>query len=481
MTSTELGGADRLYPQATIDALPDNVLLEIFEVYLGKDAPDEFDFRYDYNGWQTLVHVCRRWRCIVFASPRRLDLKLWCTKQQLVNPKALDIWPALPIVIDAFAMASKEDVTNVIGVLRRHNRVCKIYYRKWEFQENFLKELAAIDKPFPALTSLELCDAGAGQDVPVFPDSFLGGSAPRLRLLRLYGIPYPSVGKLLSSTTNLVQLFLWNIPHSGYIAPETIVPCLSMLPRLKSLELGFKCPRSRAHRESRHPPPLTRVVFPSLTFLEFRGDIEYLEDILSQIETPILNQSEFHLFNQLVFDTPLLGHFIHRTETFMTIQRARVQFFNLSVAVTLWGREETGNNGRKALQFKITCKPLDWQLSAVAQVLNSSLYSLPTLESLEIAIDHEDWQGEIEVIQWREFLHPFTSAKKMTLVHEGSVRLVLSALQKLAGEKATEVLPALQDLFFRTYGWQPLGFVKDAIEQFIATQQLDGRPLTVHY
>ena len=124
---------------------------------------------------------------------------------------------------------------------------------------------------------------------------------------------------------------------------------------------------------------------------------------------------------------------------------------------------------------------MDWQLSAVAQVLNSSLYSLPTLESLEIAIDHGDWQGEIEVIQWREFLHPFTSVKKMTLVHEGSVRLVSSALQKLAGETATEALPALQDLFFRTYGWQPLGSVKDAIEQFIATRQLDGRPLTVHY
>ena len=46
------------------------------------------------------------------------------------------------------------------------------------------------------------------------------------------GIPRPSIGKLLqvSSTTNLVDLSLLCIPHSGYISPETIVPRLSMVP-----------------------------------------------------------------------------------------------------------------------------------------------------------------------------------------------------------------------------------------------------------
>jgi hypothetical protein len=83
----------------------------------------------------------------------------------------------------------------------------------------------------------------------------LGGCAPRLRSLHLNGIPYPSIGKLLSSTTNLVRLSLLYIPHSGYIAPEIIVPCLSMLPRLKSLELGFRHPRSETHRANRHLPP----------------------------------------------------------------------------------------------------------------------------------------------------------------------------------------------------------------------------------
>ena len=475
-----MGGADRLYLRATIDALPDNVLTETFEFYLGKDDPDVvFDYNHTYDGWQTLVHVCGRWRCIVFASPRRLGLKLHCTRQRSVNSKTLDIWPALPIVIFAQDMQSKEDATNVIAALRHHNRVCKIYYQNWQLQDSVLKEFGAIDGPFPALTSLHLFSYT--QNVPVLPDSFLGGSAPRLRSLFLNGVPYPSIGNLLSSTMNLVRLALWRIPHSGYISPEMIVPCLSTLPRLGSLEIGFRHPRSRAHRESRHPPPLTRVVLPSLTFVRFHGDSEYLEDILSQIETPILTESVFDFFNQLVFDTPLLGHFIRRTETFMKIHTARVEFGSWSVKVALSGQDETANNAVETLILSISCKPLDWQLSTLPQVLNSFLPSLSTLEILEFAVSHEDWQGKIEVTQWQEFLHPFIAVKKMTLKDEASVQHVAPALQELAGERATEVLPALQNLSLTTSSWLPSGPLKEAIEEFIATRQLYGQPVTLHY
>jgi len=60
MTSTELCGADRLHPRTTIEVLPDDVLLETFEFYLGKDDPDEIGHGRHYDGWQTLIHVCRR-------------------------------------------------------------------------------------------------------------------------------------------------------------------------------------------------------------------------------------------------------------------------------------------------------------------------------------------------------------------------------------------------------------------------------------
>jgi len=172
--------------------------------------------------------------------------------------------------------------------------------------------------------------------------------------------------------------------------------------------------------------------------------------------------------------------FIRRTETFMTTHTARVQFFSDYIEVTLLGLEEPADDDREALHLSISCEPLDWQLSALAQVLNSLLSSLQSVESLEIAVDHGDWQGEIEVIQWRELFHPFTSVKDMTLKYKNSVRLVAPALQELSGESATEVLPALQDIFLRP-GPPPSGPVKEGIEQFIATRQLHGHPVTVHY
>ncbi|KAI0292163.1 hypothetical protein BC826DRAFT_1020352, partial [Russula brevipes] len=81
--------------QAMIEMLPDDVLLEIFDFYLNDEnshGPRNVD------KWHTLVHVCRRWRNVVFASPSRLDLRLLCRKDR---PLAmLDIWPALPINIE---------------------------------------------------------------------------------------------------------------------------------------------------------------------------------------------------------------------------------------------------------------------------------------------------------------------------------------------------------------------------------------------
>jgi hypothetical protein len=58
--------------------LPDDVLLEIFDFYVDEDLR-EYDFsKHVVEEWQTLVHVCRRWRRVVFRSPCRLNLRLVC-------------------------------------------------------------------------------------------------------------------------------------------------------------------------------------------------------------------------------------------------------------------------------------------------------------------------------------------------------------------------------------------------------------------
>jgi len=127
----ELGGTDQVlvYPRVTFGALPDDVLLEIFDFYL---APKSIQSYWPSLGlipedaWHTLVHVCKRWRSIVFASPHRLQLQLLCTNNRPIQ-NLLDIWPELPIVISSGRGMSKwQDANNIIAALKQHNRVGKI-------------------------------------------------------------------------------------------------------------------------------------------------------------------------------------------------------------------------------------------------------------------------------------------------------------------------------------------------------------------
>ena len=71
-------------------------------------------------------------------------------------------------------------------------------------------------KLLPELTEL-LPFSAHGETVPVVPDSFLDGSATRLRKFSLSDIQFPGSPNLLLSATHLVSLRLFNIPHSGYI------------------------------------------------------------------------------------------------------------------------------------------------------------------------------------------------------------------------------------------------------------------------
>ena len=106
--------------RVSINILPDDVLLEIFDHYVILSQRNPSDDR-RVDAWHKLVHVCQRWRYVVFDSPRRLDLRLLCTHRTPVT-NMLDIWPALPLVISS---GTTSGLTNIIS-LELHNRICEI-------------------------------------------------------------------------------------------------------------------------------------------------------------------------------------------------------------------------------------------------------------------------------------------------------------------------------------------------------------------
>ena len=128
---------------------------------------------------------------------------------------------------------------DIVAVLERSDRVYRINLQNLERSDLEIIS-AAMQVPFPELTDLVL--SSNGKMVSALPDSLLGGSAPRLEYLVLTGIPFPGLPNLLLSATQLVDLYLSNIPHSGYFPPEAIVTALSILTCLEQLELFFESP-----------------------------------------------------------------------------------------------------------------------------------------------------------------------------------------------------------------------------------------------
>jgi hypothetical protein len=247
-----------------IDVLPDEVLLEIFDFYM--IIHPSYGEKTRLEAWQSLVHVCRRWRHLVFGSPRRLNLQLCCTTRILAR-ETLDVWPALPLLIQGGV--SETSVDNVIAALEHSDRICKINLDCHTTSQNE-RFWTAMQVSFPEFAVLYLSYEDLSY-VPALPDSFLCGSAPRLRFLALVAVPFPGLPNLLLSTTHLVNLYLHNIPHSGYISPEAMATCLSMLTSLESLQLEFESPQSCPDRENRRSPPPTRSILPALTLFRSKG------------------------------------------------------------------------------------------------------------------------------------------------------------------------------------------------------------------
>ena len=451
--------------------LPDDVLLAIFDFSVFKlqikfhPVFGRYHAKVEIDSWKSLVHVCRRWRGLVFGSPRSLNLQLLCTPRTS-SRKSLDVWPALPLFIQGDV--SETSVDNVIAELEHSNRICHIdldFHTTSHIPvENLLK---AMQVPFPELAVLFLSFAGLSY-APVLqvPYSLLGGSAPRLRSLKLVDAPFLGLPKLLSFATNLVELSLLNIPHSGYISPEAMVTCLSVLTSLEDLHIEFYSPQSCPDQETRRPPPPTRSVLLALKKISFKGVNEYSEELLARIDTPRLDHFSTIFFNDINFDIPELIRFF--TRTFKAPNAIRVVFGSLTARIALHHHEHSS----PFAHVKILCRVPDWQLSSMAQICTSFLPFLSTPEHLYIHEDPPsplDWKDGIENTEWLELLVPFTAVKNLYLSEEFQLRIA-PALQEITGGGIAEVLSTLQNIYLKDYpSSKP---IHEAFSQFISVRNL---------
>lgn len=448
----------RVRAQVTINMLPEDVLLEIFDRCRGDSE------HFIPKIWKPLVHVCQRWRQIAFASPRRLRLLLVCDHKTPVR-MLLDIWPPLPVAIRC-SFKEEGDERDVITALKHQQRVSWIVFKR--LTSNVLERLTDVMRePFPVLTGLRL--ESSGEMGPIIPDAFLGGSSPQLRNVFLEGMAFPALPRFVASATHLIKLRLQRIPDTGYISPEVMITCLAALTQLEELVIGFQSPQSR-------PPPilphsLTRTILPALKYLEFRGVCEYFEDFIARIDAPSLYTLRIWFFMDLIFVIPQLNNFIRRANMLELSKRAHIELYPWSARISI--------ESPIPLHLSFKCDRLDWRVSSITRLCNELFPFLSEVERLEINGDPElqlEPQVDMEPTQWLELFEPFPAIQNLYLSKNLGLPIA-HALRELTEERAAEVLPLLRSLSFG--GLQPNGVMLGVVEPFVTARQLSGHPIAV--
>ncbi|KAH9164803.1 hypothetical protein EDB89DRAFT_2077549 [Lactarius sanguifluus] len=448
----------------TINTLPDDVLLEIFDQCRKSQDPDHSSA--PVWRWHRLVHVCQRWRQLVYGSPRRLDLQLLCTHGTPVR-KNLGYWPPLPIAIHY----NCNDVLtpNDDGLFAALEHPDRVRYVDLCLTGPRSREMAmAMQEPFPELTHLTLRVEFGG--LLSLPSGFMGGSAPRLQHMHLEGILFPELPALLSSASDLVHLYLDQIPQGGYISPEAMVACLAALPRLKFLRIKYRSGTSHPGR-IHLPPPVTRTLLPVLTSFAFQGASEYLEDLVAQIDSPRLNQICTQYSNQLFdFQVARLFKFIDRLQApeLTLIRHADVTFSHPWVTFKMYPRPESHPDWDRVCAL-IRCDAIEGQVSRIAQVFSQPSAMLSRVVHLKLS---KYWDnGSRHGGEWLPLLRTLSAIRTLH-VSGGFARPVALALEDITGDMVSEVLPVLDFIYLDD---QPV----PSVEKFLAERQLTGRAVTI--
>ncbi|KAH9160765.1 hypothetical protein EDB89DRAFT_2235528 [Lactarius sanguifluus] len=402
-----------------INFLPDDVLLEIFDLYRKDEVATSSHLPWK---WHRLAHVCRTWRDIIFASSRRLNLELHCTHGTPVK-KNLGYLPSLPLFI-TFPGRLEDDDEDVLAALEHRDRVHVLSLN----MPYPLAVAMAIQKPFPALTHLRLTSIIG--PTTVLPDAFLGGYAPRLQEIKLRGVSFPAAPTLLLSACDLVDINLSSLGFRRPSYPDRI--CL---------------------------PPITRTFLPALTRFYFRGRFKYLEDFVAQIDTPQLDCLRMECWEDYNFHIPQLCKLIDRSEKLKLSWFGHMDLHIQPYLIII----EIFHGGQSS--FKLSVRNI-----GISQVLGKISHMLSNVDRLFVSMGFPGYGAPSNDIRWLELFHPFT-AVTVLCIHDVLSDHFILALKNLTGERAAEVLPALELIYSENV---PVASVED----FLATRRNVGRPVT---
>jgi hypothetical protein len=449
------------YRQGTIGELSDYILLTLFRYYL--DASPQF--------WPRLVHICRKWRRIVFASQQSLHLRLFCTPGMPVLD-ALYFWPAMPIVVHYGGPLTSyppapEDEDNILAALKQSDCVSSI---SLTITKPLLEKLSAIERSFSELENLVLL---YGDDVPLtLYSAFQWG--PRLRTLHLTRAAIPGLPQLLFLSRGLVDLQLHEISDVGYISPETFVNALSGMTHLRTLSLHFLSSAPFPDSAGFPLQPRERVVLLSLMSLKYRGTSKYLDNLTARIDAPRLGYIVIIFFSQpLPIYSLQLGRFINQIAVQKLHRRADIISSKHAISISF-----TQPGSPTCLELQVSCKSFSQQLSYMARIchgLYSFLFSIEHLRVCATRPTSGNYYNDRE--EWKKLLRLFRGAKWAYVACGHSTDIIL-ALRHSEMRRET-LLPMLHKLCIQEP--DPTPSLQKAVVLFMHSRLLSGHIVAVEY
>ena len=395
--------------------------------------------------WHVLVHICKRWRRVIFGSPYRLHLQILCTDRTPVQ-KNLDIWPAFPIAVASEFLGGNgpKGVGNVNAALGHPDRVC--YVKLGATDSQLAKVVTVMQKPFPVLMRLGIMFWEGGWKDAHLPAEFLGGLAPCLQEINLNGVHFPALPSLLLSASDLVTLTLRSAFHADYVSSEAMIVGLAALTRLETLTIGI----TSALRPDPmiRPPPETRVVLPALTSFTFEGAYNLLEGFVAQIHSPQLDRIRVNYLNGRpdIPELPVaqLSKFVDRSMG-PKFRHSRVgfvgSFIGSFMSFSIYCHANHSYSDWRSSRTIISCDRI--RVPYVTHTLGRFSATLATVVHLELVQLGEARKLEnADEVEWLHLLKQFPATQTLFISWElaGFVSL---ALERIKGEIVADMLPSL--------------------------------------
>jgi len=357
-----------------------------------------------------------------------------------------------------------------IPALQNRDRVYGISISNWGPEDVGLDN--ALDNAFPMLETLSLAGVHTRLGLPF---DFV---APRLRALHLRDMNVPT-GCL--SLTNAMKLSSLRLETHSAIPLKFLVESIANMPRLENISISFLQPSPLPDTVTELPSTqITCVVLPRLTRLVFRGCTTYLENLLSQIDTPFVQDLRFTCSSKGIPSIVRLSAFLGTLQN-LKFQTSVVLFSRQHITISYYSDQPPV--APPFAEFSIRHSDAGGDEAhletSLLQTCSTVVSSLSVVESLilKVTFDGAHRSGfRPQPTYWHTFLRPFVGVKTLSIGESLAVELS-DALRPSNGAVITELLPVLSEVIIVS-SKDPLTVLFDQpSSSFVDARRLAGSPI----